>query len=80
MNKSKKLRQMRKFIMKQGEIDKEYTQPPDWFYRKGSYFASFLSLAEPKYSILTVQKNKYLAYKSIVENIKYIAQTSTNIY
>lgn len=73
MNRSKKIRQMRRFIDKYGFIEREYKRDPDKFYRpyrKGSYFASFFSHAKPGYSILCGDVDRYCVYKSLIESIK----------
>ena len=72
MNRSKKLKQMRRFINKYGVIDKEYDRPPDKTflpYRKGSYFATFFS-NELDISVCAGDVDKYHVYKEIVRTIK----------
>ena len=72
MNRGKKLKQMRRFINKYGVIDKEYKRPPDKYYapyRKGSYFAVFLS-DKLDLSASVGDVDKYEVYKSIVREIK----------
>ena len=72
MNRKRKLKQMRRFINKYGIIDKEYKRPPDKNfppYRKGSYFASFVS-DELSLASCVGHIDKYQVYKSIVRNIK----------
>ena len=71
MNRRKKLKQMRKFINKYGIIDKEYKRPPNKSYqpyRKGSYFACFLS-DELGLASCVGDTNKYYVYKEIVREI-----------
>lgn len=73
MNRGKKIKQMRRFINKHGVIDKEYKRPPDKNYppyRKGSYFATFLSNDELDFASCVGHIDKYHVYKSIVNDIK----------
>ena len=73
MNRGKKIKQMRRFINKYGVIDKEYKRPPDKNYppyRKGSYFACFLSNDELDFVSGVGHIDKYHVYKSIVSDIK----------
>lgn len=77
MNRGKKLKQMRKFINKYGVIDKEYKRSPDKNYlpyRKGSYFAIFIS-DELDLSACVGHINKYQVYKEIVKEIKSKSKT-----
>lgn len=72
MNRGKKLKQMRRFINKYGVIDNEYKRPPDKCYppyRKGSYYATFLS-DELDLSVCVGHIDKYQVYKEIVRQIK----------
>ena len=72
MNRGKKLKQMRRFINKYGVIDAEYKRPPDKSYppyRKGSYFAVFLS-DTLGVSACVGDVDKYHVYKEIVRVIK----------
>lgn len=72
MNRGKKLKQMRRFINKYGVIDDEYKRPPDKYYppyRKGSYYATFLS-NELGLSACVGHVDKYQVYKEIVRMIK----------
>ena len=77
MNRARKLKQMRRFINKHGVIDKEYKRPPDKNYppyRKGSYFAIFIS-DELDLSACVGHINKYQVYKEIVKEIKSKSKT-----
>ena len=69
MNRSRKIKQMKKFINKYGVIKNEYKRPNDEFYRKGSYFAIFDS---EKLDVVSSvgHVDKYQVYKSIVKDIK----------
>ncbi len=62
---------MRRFINRYGEITEEYERPPDNScppYRKGSYFASFIS--ESLGLCCSVGDiDKYTVYKEIVKEI-----------
>ena len=72
MNRGKKLKQMRRFINKYGVIDNEYKRPPDKYYppyRKGSYYATFLS-NDLSLSVCVGHIDKYQVYKEIVRQIK----------
>lgn len=72
MNRGKKLKQMRRFINKYGVIDNEYKRPPDKCYppyRKGSYYATFLS-DELGLSYCVGNVDKYQVYKAIVRAIQ----------
>jgi hypothetical protein len=72
MNRGKKLKQMCRFINKYGIIDQEYKRPPDKNYppyRKGSYFAVFLS-DKLDLSACVGDVDKYQVYKEIVREIK----------
>ena len=76
MNRGKKLKQMRKFINKHGVIDVEYKREPDKNfrpYRKGSYFASFLS-DELELVCCIGDVDKYQVYKTITNEIKRITK------
>jgi len=82
MNRGKKLKQRRKFIIKHGRIDREYKRKADKNYppyRKGSYFASFVS-DELGLSVCVGHIDKYRVYKEIVNLIrttpKYISGDS----
>ena len=71
MNRARKLKQMRRFINKYGVIDKEYKRPPDKNYppyRKGSYFAIFIS-DELDLSTCVGHIDKYQVYKEFVKEI-----------
>lgn len=72
MNRARKLKQMRRLINKYGVINEEYTRPPDKNYppyRKGSYYANFLS---DKFDLSASigDIDKYAVYKAIVAEIK----------
>ena len=72
MNRGKKLKQMQRFINKYGVIDSEYKRPPDKSYppyRKGSYYAVFLS-DKLGLSASIGDIDKYQVYKEIVRTIK----------
>lgn len=72
MNRGRKIKQMRKFILKYGFISKEHSREPDKSfppYRKGSYEAVFLD----NYGITSQcvgDVDKYQVYKEIVKAIK----------
>ena len=71
MHRGKKLKQMRRFINKHGVIDNEYKRPPDKNfrpYRKGSYFASFLS-SDNSLATCVGDIDKYHVYKELVKQI-----------
>lgn len=66
----KLIKRMRKFILKHGNISKEYRRPPDKYfraYRKGSYFISFVS---DDLAAAVGDSNKYYAYKSLYYLVK----------
>lgn len=70
MNRGKKLKQMKRFINKYGSINEEYKRPPDKNYppyRKGSYFAFFIS---DEIGCAVGDVDKYHVYKAIVKEIK----------
>ena len=72
MNRSKKLRQMRRFILKHGIIDEEGERPPEKNfrpYRKGSYYANYLS-DELGLTAAVGDSNKYEVYKSLRDIVK----------
>lgn len=72
MNRGKKLKQMRRFINKYGVVNDEYKRPPDKNYspyRKGSYYANFLS-NKLDLSTSVGDVDKYAVYKEIVAEIK----------
>ena len=60
---------MRRFINKYGVIDKEHKRQPDKSYRKGSYFASFVS-DKLGLTACVGHIDKYQVYKSIARDIK----------
>ena len=70
MNRSQKIKQMKKIINKYGEIKTEYKKPKDEYYRKGSYYVVFDSKKlDMIYTIHDI--DKYHVYKNIVKYIKY---------
>lgn len=72
MNRKRKLKYMRRFILKHGVIKKEYKRPPDKNfspYRKGSYYIDFRS-EELDMAASVGDIDKYQAYKSLVREIK----------
>lgn len=72
MNRVKKLRQMRRFILKHGVIDEEENRPPEKNfrpYRKGSYYVNYFS-DELGLTASVGDSNKYETYKSLRDVIK----------
>lgn len=69
MNRKRKIKQMRKFINKYGEIKKEYKRPKDGYYHKGSYYADFDS-EKLDMNCSVGHVDKYHVYKDIVKIIK----------
>lgn len=72
MNRAKKLKQMRRFILKHGVIDEEGNRPPEKNfrpYRKGSYYANYLS-DELGLTAAVGDSNKYEVYKSLRDIVK----------
>ena len=72
MNRKKKLKYMRRFILKHGVIKEEYKRPPDKNfspYRKGSYYADFRS-EELDIAASIGDVDKYQVYKNLVKLIK----------
>lgn len=72
MNRKKKIKYMRKFILKHGVIKEEYKRLPDKHYppyKKGSYYADFRS-EELDIAASIGDVDKYQVYKSLVKLIK----------
>lgn len=72
MNRAKKLKQMRRFILKHGVIDEEGNRPPEKNfrpYRKGSYYVNYLS-DELNLTAAVGDSNKYEVYKSLRDIVK----------
>lgn len=69
MNRRRKIKQMKKFITKNGIIENEYKRPKDEYYRKGSYVVTFDSEKYDMFCYVS-SKDKYHAYKSIIKIIK----------
>lgn len=67
MNRKRKIKQMRKFILRHGELRNEGKIPPNKYYRKGYYFAAFVSDQE---SLCISDRDKYQVYKGIIEEIR----------
>ncbi len=72
MNRGKKILQMRRLINRYGEITEEYRCYPNKFYppyRKGSYFAAYIS-ARLGFCSAVGDIDKYNVYKELVNEIK----------
>lgn len=70
MNRGKKLKQMLRFLNKNGRIDSEIKRPPDpdfQPYRKGSVLVVYRCEVG---SFCVGDKNRYMAYKSIYNYVK----------
>lgn len=68
MNRKRKLKQMRRFLLQYGKITRDTKREPDWFYRKGSHFVAYLS--DDGCSIAVGHRNRYLAYQGVVQELK----------
>jgi len=69
MNRKRKLKQMRRFLLQHGEITMEIKNKPDWFYRKGSHMVAYV-VNDDLASIVAGHKNRYLAYQSVIHELK----------
>ena len=68
MNRKRKLKQMRRFLLQYGEITRDTKREPDWFYRKGSHFVAYDSYDGCGISV--GHRNRYLAYQGVVQELK----------
>lgn len=69
MNRKRKLKQMRRFLLQYGEITIDVKREPDWFYRKGSHMVAYVA-DDNLGSIVVGHENRYLAYQSAVHELK----------
>ena len=72
MHRGKKLKQMLRFLNKNGKIDSEIKRPPEpdfQPYRKGSVLVVYRCEVTDE-SFCVGDKNRYMAYKSIYNHVR----------